>query len=128
MSNFPALDAMGIRNPEQIVRFAVYMSDRTDILRIVYNRKKGSILPISRKYRFPQLKKSTMVDSGTRQTEVLYESSAEFRNAVAELEHLMDAHESVDEVRKSILAEVASLEEDVASHIDYIRSLVDKIQ
>ena len=63
----------------------------------------------------------------TRKTEVIFESSAEFRNAVAELEHLMDAHESVEELRKQILAEVAILEEDVASHIGYIRSLINKI-
>ena len=127
MSKHPALDAMGIRNPEQIERFATFMTDKTDFLRVTYNRKKGSILPVSRKYRFPQLKKSTMVDSGTRKTEVIFESSAEFRNAVAELEHLMDAHESVEELRKQILAEVAILEEDVASHIGYIRSLINKI-
>ncbi len=127
MSKYPALDAMGIRNPEEIERFATFMSDKTDILRITYNRKKGSILPVSKKYRFPQLKKSTMVDSGTRKTEVIFQSSAEFRNAVAELEHLMDAHKSVEEIRKLILAEVAILEEDVAAHIGYIKSLIEKV-
>jgi len=127
MSNYSALDAMGIRNPEQIERFATYMSDRTDILRITYNRKPGSMLPVTRKYRFPQLKKSTMVDSGTRKTEVIFQSSAEFRNAVAELEQLMDAHSSVDEIRKLILAEMAALEEEVAAHMDSIRSLIKKI-
>ena len=127
MSKFPALDAMGIRNPEQIERFTTFMTDKTDILRVTYNRKKGSILPVSRKYRFPQLKKSTMVDSGTRKTEVIFESSAEFRNAVAELGHLMDAHESVEELRKLILSEVAILEEEVASHTSYIKSLINKI-
>ncbi len=127
MSKYPALDAMGIHNPEQIERFTTFMSDRTDILRITYNRKKGSILPVSKKYRFPQLKKSTMVDSGTRKTEVIFESSAEFRNAVAELGHLMDSHKSVEETRKLILAEIAILEEEVAAHIGYIKSLIDKI-
>ncbi len=127
MSKYPALDAMGIRNPEQIERFTTFMTDKTDILRVTYNRKKGSILPVSKKYRFPQLKKSTMVDSGTRKTEVIFESSAEFRNAVAELGHLMDAHESVEEIRKLILEEVTILEEDVAAHIGHIKSLIDKI-
>ena len=127
MSNNSALAAMGIQNPEQIARFATFMVDHTDILRITYDRKKGSLLPESRKYRFPQLKKSTMVDSGTRQTEVIYESSAEFMNAVSELEKLMDKRDDADEVRKLIAEEMLHLEEDVAARIDYIKSLIKKI-
>ena len=102
------------------------MSDNTDILRIIYDRKKGSILPVSRKYRFPRLKKSTLVDSGTRQTEVIYESSAEFRNAISELSDLMKSRQSSEEVRKLILEEIHALEEDVAARIHYIKSLVEK--
>ena len=126
MSNYPALEAMGIQNPGQIARFTTFMTDRTDILKITYNRKPGSLLPESRKYRFPQLKKSTMVDSGTRQTEVIFESSAEFRNAVSELSQLMDKYESAEEVRALIADEVRHLEEDVAARINYIKSLIDK--
>ena len=127
MSNYPALSAMGIQHPEQITRFAVYMTEHTDILRITYDRKKGSLLPESRKYRFVQIKKSTLVDSGTRKTEVIYESSAEFRNAITELEQLMDKRDSAEGVRQLIAEEVQHLEEDVSARIDYIKSLVEKI-
>ena len=127
MSKNSALTAMGVQNPGQISRFATFMSDHVDILRITYDRKKGSLLPESKKYRFPQLKKSTMVDSGTRRTEVIYESSAEFRNAVSELEHLMDKRDSSDEIRQLIAEEVQHLEEDVSARIDYIKSLVSKV-
>jgi hypothetical protein len=127
MSDYPALSAMGIQHPEQITRFATFMTDHTDILRITYDRKKGSLLPESRKYRFVQIKKSTLVDSGTRKTEVLYESSAEFRNAITELEQLMDKRDSAEGVRQLIAEEVQHLEEDVAARIDYIKSLVEKI-
>ena len=127
MSKYPALTAMGINNPKEIERFALYMADNTDIIRIVYNRKKGSILPVSKKFKFPRLKKSTLVDSGTRQTEVLFESSQEFRNAVAELEALIDIKHSADELRKLVEDEVRAMEEEVASRSDYIRSLLDKL-
>ena len=127
MSNYPALSAMGIQNPEQIARFATFMADNTDILRITYDRKKGSLLPESRKYRFPRLKKSTLVDSGTRKTEVLFESSQEFRNAVAELDDLLDTRYTADQARALIAEEVQHLEEDVAARISYIKSLVEKV-
>ena len=117
---------MGIQNPGQIARHAVYMSENTDILRIIYDRKKGSILPITRKYRFPRLPKTTLVDSGTRETKVLYESSSEFRQAVSELEKLARDRQSSEETHKLILEEVASLEEDVAARLAYIKSLLEK--
>lgn len=122
-----ALTAMGVQNPEQIARFSIYKVGDTDILRIVYRRKKSSLLPVSKKFKFPHIKKPTIVDSGTRQTEVLYESSNEFRNAVSELEQLMDAREGQQNVRQLIAEETHALEEEVASRIDYIKSLVDKM-
>ncbi|NKB77522.1 MAG: DUF3461 family protein [Gammaproteobacteria bacterium] len=126
MSKFPALSSMGVQNPEQIARYAIYMTENTDVLRIIYDRKKGSILPVSRKYRFPRLKKSTLVDSGTRQTGVLYESSAEFRHAVTELESLMDSRGDAKENQKLVLEEIRALEEDVAARIHYIKTLIEK--
>ena len=127
MSKYPALVAMGVQNPEQIARYATYTTEEADTLRIVYDRKKGSLLPESRKYKFPRIKKSTMVDSGTRETKVLFESAPEFRNALDELGDLMKARDSHDEVRNLIAEEVKSLEEDVAARISYIHSLIEKV-
>ena len=127
MSEYKALDQMGVQNPEQIDRFAFYTVDKTDILHIVYNRKRGSVLPVRRKYKFPQVKKSTLVDSGTRQTQVLYESAPVFRNAITELNRIMKKKESKEDMQKIIADEVRSLEEDVALRIDYIKSLVKKL-
>lgn len=127
MSKYNALAEMGVQNPEQIARFAFYTVEHTDILHIVYDRKKGSLLPVSRKYKFPQIKKSTLVDSGTRRTEVLWESSPVFQNAITELNQIMKKRETKVDTRKLIVEEVAALEEDVAVRIDYIKSLIDKV-
>lgn len=127
MSKFTALSEMGILNPEQIARFAIYTVHNTDILRIIYNRKKGSILPVSKIYKFEQLKKSTLVDSGTGTAQMIYESAPAFRSAVMELNELMDSRKSAEDYRGLIVDEIRSLEEDVASRIDYIKSLVSKI-
>ena len=127
MSKYPALTAMGINNPNEIERYALYMSDNTDIIRVIYDRKKGSILPVSKKFKFPRLKKSTLVDSGTRQTEVIFESSQEFRNAVKELDDLIDHKHDDKELRKLVEQEVRAMEEEVAARSDYIRSLLEKI-
>ena len=127
MSKYKLLTEMGVQNPEQIERYGLYTVDNTDILRIFYTRKQGSILPVSRTYRFERIKKSTLVDSGTRQTEIIYESAPAFRNAVAELDRIMAAKDRKQELSSLIAEEVRLLEEDLASRIDYIKSLVAKI-
>ena len=127
MSKFKALTQMGVQHPEEIERYALSTVETTDILRIIYKRKKGSILPVSRKYKFERIKKTTMVDSGTRQAAIVYESAPAFRHAIAELDQIIEAKAAKQDSRSLIADEVRLLEEDVASRIDYIKSLIEKI-
>ena len=127
MKNYPRLKEMGIQNPQQIEKFAVYTTDELDVLRVIYARKKGSLLPVSKNYKFARIKKSVMVDSGTRQTEIIYESDPAFREALSELEHLKIEKSQTDDLATLIAEEVRLLEEDVALRIEYIKSLTKKI-
>ncbi len=127
MRKHEALTRMGIQNPEQIVRYELYSVDDVDILRIIYDRQKKSILPVTRKYRFPQIKKSTLVDSGTRKTQVLYESSAELRAAVSELDGLMKARKATSFSKEALVSEVRLLEEEVTARIHRIKNLIDQM-
>jgi hypothetical protein len=127
MKEYPRLKEMGILNPQQIDKFAIYTVGNTDILRIVYDRKKGSLLPVSKRFKFDQAKKTVMVDSGTRQTETLFESQGAFREALSELEHLKAEKEQSQDLSSLIAEEIRLLEEDVALRSDYIRSLLTKL-
>ncbi len=127
MKKYPRLQEMGIQNPQQIEKFAVYTTDELDVLRVIYARKKGSLLPVSKNYKFARIKKSVLVDSGTRQTEIIYESDPAFREALSELEHLKIEKSQTDDLATLIAEEVRLLEEDVALRIEYIKSLTKKI-
>ncbi len=127
MSKYNALTRMGIQNPDQVVRYELYSVDQVDILRIIYERKAGSFLPVTRKYRFPQMKKPTLVDSGTRKTQVLYESSAELRNAVAELDQLMKTRKTRSIGKEALVSEVRLLEEEVKARIKHIKDLIEQM-
>jgi hypothetical protein len=127
MSNYPKLTEMGVQHPEQIEKFAIYTVGHTDVLRIIYDRKKGSLLPISRRYKFPQVKKSVIVDSGTRQTETLFESTPAFREALHELEQLKLAREQGQDLAAMIREEFQYLEEDIALRSQYIKTLLEKL-
>ena len=127
MSKYPKLAEMGVQHPDEIEKFAVYTVGRTDVLRIIYDRKKGSLLPVSRRYKFPQVKKSVIVDSGTRQTETLFESTPAFREALHELEQLRSTREKGQDLAALLREEVKHLEEDISLRAQYIQSLIDKL-
>ncbi len=127
MSNYPHLTEMGILNPQEIEKFAIYSTDKLDVLRIIYERKKGSLLPVSKNFKFPRVKKSVLVDSGTRDTAIIFESTDAFRSALHELEALKVNKSKGEDLAALILAEIKLLEEDITLRTEYIKSLVGKI-
>ena len=127
MSKYPKLSEMGIQHPEEIEKFTVYTVGKTDVLQIAYSRKKGSLLPIIRRYKFPQVKESVMVDSGTRKTEVLFKSTPAFREALHELEQLKIAKAEGLDLKAMIKDEIRLLQEDIALRTQYIDRLLDQL-
>ena len=127
MSKYPKLTEMGIRHPEEIEKFGVYTVGTTDVLQITYNRKKGSLLPVIRRYKFPQVKESVIVDSGTRQTETLFKSTPAFREALHELEQLELARAEGLDLKTQLQEELRLLQEDIALRTDYIQTLINKM-
>jgi hypothetical protein len=127
MNAYPNLKNMGILHPEEIDKFAVYTVGTTDILQITYDRKKGSLLAESRRYKFPQVKKSVMVDGGTDKAQSVFESTAAFRDALHELEQLKLAREQDRDKKAVVLEEIRLLEEEIAWRLEYLRSLAEKL-
>ena len=127
MSVYPHLSKLGINNPEEIDNFAIYTVGKTDILQVTYDRRKGSLLPESKRYKFPQIKKSVMVDSGTDKAQMVFESAPAFRDALHELEQLKLARQQGKDKKAAILEEIRHLEEEIAWRLEYIRSLTEKL-
>ena len=127
MSTYPKLTEMGIMNPEEIEKFGVYTVGNTDILQVTYNRKKGSLLPVIRRYKFPQVKESVLVDSGTRKTETLFKSTPSFREALHELEQLKLTRDQGKDLKALLQDEIRLLQEDISLRTDYIQSLVKQL-
>ncbi len=126
MKKYPRLAEMGVQHPDQISRFSVSSLDYTDFLRIVYDRPEGSLLPVSRTYRFPRIQKKLKGDD--RQGEVVMESSPAFHEAVDELHSIVGARASKVEIAKTMLDELRCLEEDFSSHSESLKELIAKIK
>jgi hypothetical protein len=122
------LTEMGVTNPDDIARYTIYTVQDTDMLRIIYARNKGSLLPVSKTFKFPRVKKSVMVDSGTRQTQVLFERNPIFENALTEIEAILENQKNKDALNQVLADEILQLEAEMTSRIDYIKSLVEKVK
>ena len=120
------LTEMGVTNPDDIARYTIYTVQDADVLRIIYAREKGSLLPVSKTFKFPRVKKSVMVDSGTRQTQVLFERNPIFENALTEIEAILENQKSKVALNQVLADEILQLEAEMTSRIDYIKSLVEK--
>lgn len=127
MANFPTLSEMGINNPGEIEHYSLSTTNNIDHLRIIYKRKKGSLLPISKRFEFGRASKTVMTDSGSQATEIVHDISPFLHKALQELDHLIDAKKSSIEHVKLVKQEMERLHKEIASGMAYIKSLVDEM-
>jgi hypothetical protein len=127
MSNYPTLSEMGINNPGDIERYSRSTTNHVDILRIIYKRKKGSLLPTSKRFEFGRSSKTVVADSGTEKTETIYEISPFLHRAVQELDKLIDSKKSNVEHAKLVKDELQRLHQEISSRMSYIESLIDEM-
>lgn len=127
MANYPALTEMGISNPEEISRYSLQTIHNVDFLRIVYKRKKGSILASSKKYRFGRAQKMVVTDSGRQTTELIHEISPFVIKATAELKSIVQTKHSRNEQKAIIADEMRRLEEEMKTRFAYLATLLEKL-
>ncbi|MGB5333661.1 MAG: DUF3461 family protein [Woeseiaceae bacterium] len=127
MKNYPTLTKMGVLHPKQIDSYSVNSVGYTDVLRIVYERPKGSILPQTRTYKFPRVQKAVQNNKGKSGAAAVMESNPALRAAIEELKNLLEKKEKAQNIASEIIEELRLLEEDIALRSEYIRALVSKI-
>ena len=127
MKDYPQLARMGIHNPEQIENYMVNGIATYDVLRVVHARKKGSLLPSSRSYKFPRIQREIPATGSDDETTTVMETSPSLRSAVAELKDLLDAKTKKQNLKNVLLEEITLLEEDIALRSKYIKALAERL-
>ena len=126
MKDYPQLRSMGVLHPEQIEQFFVNSVSRNDILRIVYARRKGSLLPVSRTYRFPRIQTASNTGEGIGQTGSILETDPGLRLALDELRILLDDKGRAQETKETMLEELEALQEEVAIRLERMKQLAQE--
>jgi len=117
-SNYPTLSDMGVSSPLQIDRYYITSINAIDHLRIVYDRPEDSMLTSSRSYRFPRVQK----DGDSKLS-----MHPRLKDALAELESIMESKATKENIVAEILNEIALLEEDIALRSECLKVLVKRI-
>ena len=127
MAEYKHLMQLGINNPNEIDRYSLQTVNNVDILRVVYKRKKGSLLPESKKFRFARTEKIRGADTNARGTWVDYEVSPFIRDVMAELDQIVRTKHDREYKLELIQEELEHLEEENTHRLNYIRSLIDEL-
>lgn len=127
MKDYPHLSEMGVINPQQIESYSVNSIGYVDVLRIVYERPKGSLLPLSKTYKFPRVQQ-TAKDDVAGQAEVVMSIDPALTAAIGELQDVLAAKGTKEDIAGAIIEELRLLEEDIALRSECIKMLLGKIQ
>jgi len=128
MSDYPILEEMGVINPNEITRYTLRPEGHIDVLTIYYKRKKGSLLPSSRKYKIGRASKTVRVNSSKQEFEETYTISPYLQKAIAEIDKIVSHSEVETDRRKILLSEVDHLEKTITNKMNEIRRQIKALE
>ncbi len=125
MSAYPALLSLGINRPHEISSYTLSSTNDVDILRIRYTRHKGSLLPVSKKFKFPR---RPIPGIHPKPGESLVtEISPALEEAVEELSQLLSKEHSVEDRKKELLHELDEFEHYIRVQIAEFKAEIEKL-
>lgn len=129
MSQYSTLSSMGVQNPMQIIGYTLTQPrpDR-DILRIRYERPKGSFLPVVRSYTFGRSQRTQVSNGALSQTELVYEVSPVLSKAILELDSIVQSKQDRSELKSQILSEIERLQEEFNAELNSLKQLVSRLE
>lgn len=126
-SKYPTLKDMGIINPHEIDRYSLQASDEMDVLRVIYKREKGSLLPSSKKFKFPRNVRIIEQDGGSKKNETIQEVSPALSRAITELHQIVNLKHNRIEQKEIINDEIKRLEEEISTRVSHLKSLISNL-
>jgi len=128
MNNFPTLDEMGISRTNEIKHYTLRQDGKShDTLRIYYKRKKGSVLPERKTFKFGRSAKMVKDDSSPSGGVEVFEISPFLQKAVAELDTIVNKRNKDMDTSKLLIARIEQLEKDITAATGELKALVKEI-
>ncbi len=126
MSAYPALLSLGINRPHEISSYTLSSTNDVDILRIRYTRQKGSLLPTSKKFKFPR-RPIPGIHPKPGQS-VMTEISPALEEALEELSQLLSKDLTLKDRKSELLRELDEFEEYICLQIAEFKAEIEKLE
>ncbi len=129
MSDFPALSEMGVKGFSEIKRYSVMQDQKDrDVLRISYKRKKGSMLPKRKTFRFGR--SSKMVNDSTAPSGhiEIYEISPFLQKVMLELDSIIGTSISDKDKIEALISQVNQLEKEAMFITSEMKSILKDLE
>jgi len=129
MSDYPGLTEMGVNGFDEIRRYIVRQDKKDrDVLRISYKRKKGSMLPKRKTFRFGRSAKMINDSSAPGGMTEIFEISPFLQKVMLELDTIVgSSYEERDKV-KELLRHIDQLERETMFATAQMRELLKEIK
>lgn len=127
MNKYPTLSDMGISRPEEIRDYLFFSEKDSDVLKVYYKRKEGSLLPRRKVFKFPKRTRPFTGTSDEQNTPQLREPSTIILKAVDELHELVKGKKETIDHKDQILRRLEQLESEMKTNVAEIKSLLDRL-
>jgi len=129
MSNFPTLTEMDITRFDEITHYSLRQDGKArDILKIYYKRKKGSVLPERKTFKFGRSAKMIADHHNKSGSIEVYEISPFLLKAVSELDTIVDKRHNDKDLTELLLKRVNILEKDIKASTDELRAIISSLK
>ena len=129
MSDFPTLLEMDINRFDEITHYSLRQNGKAgDILKIYYKRKKGSVLPERKIFKFGRSAKM-VADTSTKTGSIeVFEISPFLLKAVSELDSIVSKRHKEKDLTELLLKRIDQIEKDVKASTDELRSIIKSLK
>ncbi|MEE9445743.1 MAG: DUF3461 family protein [Cocleimonas sp.] len=129
MNDFPTLEEMDISRFNEIMHYSLRADGKSrDILKIFYKRKKGSVLPERKTFKFGRAAKMVKDDSSPTGGVEVYEISPFLQKAITELDSLVNKRNADVRTSKVIISRLEQLEKDVKAATNELKEMVKALE
>jgi len=129
MSQYSTLTSMGVQHPLQIIGYTLTQPRLDmDVLKIRYERPKGSFLPVVRSYTFGRSQRTQVSDGAMNQGELVFEISPVLSKAILELDSIVHAKQDRGELKLQILNEIERVKEEFNAELNTLKQLVERLE
>lgn len=123
--SYPALKNLGINRPHEISGYTLTTENDNDVLRVRYMRQKGSLLPTSKRFKFPR-RPMPGVHTLPGEPEMT-EISPALEDALAELSSLLSDSKSEHDKKVELIRELDEFESFIRTQLAEFRAEIEKL-